>query len=269
MFLAGCAAPLQKPAHTCPGKKTTGEAIEALAAQWAKRTPVKAAGQCLLKYHAEDKQHQENFPVKLWVNPPDEIYLQGDVAFDATGLVLGANADEFWCWLRPKEISTYWWGKWAQAGNWEDFAISPETMLEAFGNINLEGGDWSLNRDAGFDVLLKCNKDGVVLKKVYIETCDYVAAKIEYLDSQGRVVAGAEFSAYKQVADGFFVPGRIRVFAVDNDGNEDSARITLNSVEPAKLTSQQKQRLFVRPRPKGFNRVYEIIDGAAVEQKQQ
>ena len=130
LFFAGCAA---QPMRHCPGKTTADEAIAVLKSHREKAVPIRATGQCLLQYHAEGKVRKENFPVKLWVNPPDEIYLQGDVAFDATGLVFGSNADEFWFWLKPKEVSSYWSGTWSQAGIWNGLAVSPMIALEAFG----------------------------------------------------------------------------------------------------------------------------------------
>jgi hypothetical protein len=188
------------------------------------------------------------------------------VAFDATGLMLGSNADEFWFWLKPKEVSTYWWGKWSQAGVWNRLALSPAMLLEAFGSVNVRDGSWSLTRDGDFDVLVLHGEDGGVIKQIYIETCNYVVAKIEQFDSSGKVVAGVEFADYKQIAEGFLVPATIKIMALANGGGEDSAGISLNSVQPTQLSDQQRNRLFVRPLPRGFSHVYEIIDGAAVEQ---
>jgi hypothetical protein len=222
-----------------------------------------------LRYRAEGKQHKENFPVKLWVSPPNEIYLQGDVAFDAAGLVLGSNADEFWFWLKPKEVSTYWWGEWSRAGILNRLVLSPAMVLEAFGGVNVLDGDWSLTRSGDFDVLVLRNGQNAVLKRVYIEQCNYVAAKIEQFDSAGRVAIRAEFADYKQIAEGFFAPASIRIVAVAGDGGEDSVEISLASIQSTKLSEEQRQRLFVRPQPRGFDHVYKIIDGTAVEQIRQ
>ena len=266
LTLAGCAAPSRRPAHPCAGKATVAEAIETLGFLRDRAKPIRAAGQCLLKYQLEGKQHKENFPVKLWINPPADIYLQGDVAFDAAGLVLGSNADEFWFWLKPKEISTYWWGKWTQAGSWNGLAISPVIILESFGAVDLQNGDWTLGRQDNFDVLSLHGEHGDILKRVYVESCDYVVAKIEQFNSGGKMVARAEFADHKQVADRVFVPALIKIIAIAGDGSENSVEISLTSIQPTQLASQQRQRLFVRTVPIGFEHVYQIVDGAAVEQ---
>lgn len=269
VLLAGCAAQTPQPMRYCEGKKTAAEAIETLNSRRDKALPIRATGQCLLRYHLEGKQHKENFPVKLWINPPDEIYIQGDVAFDATGLVLGSNADEFWFWLKPKEISAYWWGRWSQSGTWNSLVLSPTALLDAFGNVNLRDGRWSLTRMGNLDVLVLYNEQGTVFKLVHIEPCDYVVSKIEHLDSTGKLVGRAEFADYEQIDDGFSVPTSINIIAFSSDGNNDSVRISLNSVKPTEVSQQQRQRLFVRPQPRGFEHVYQIIDGSAVEQKQE
>jgi len=244
---------------------TADEAIAALNARREKIAPIRASGQCLLRYYLDDKQHKENFPVKIWTSPPAEIYLQGDVAFDATGMVLGSNADEFWFWLKPKEICSFWWGKWSQADQWETFALSPQVLLEAFGAVDLPAGDWSLTHGR-YDILWLHNDQGVLLKRVFIGPCDYVVAKIEYFGSAGQITATAEFSGYKKIADGFFVPNNIKIIAPAGDGKENSALFSLASVNPAQLTEQQRQRLFVRPIPRGFEHIFRIVDGKAVEQ---
>jgi hypothetical protein len=178
-----------------------------------------------------------------------------------------ANADEFWIWLKPKEISAYWWGRWSQADAWNGLVLSPTALFEAFGSVNLHDGRSSLTRMNNLDVLVLYNEQGTVLKIIHIEPCDYVVSKIEYLDNTGKLIGRAEFADYEQIDDGFSVPTSINIIAFSSDGNNDSARISLNSLKHTQVSDQQRKRLFVRPQPRGFEHVYEIIDGAAVEQK--
>jgi hypothetical protein len=265
-LLSGCAAQTPQPMRRCEGKKTTAEAIETLNSRRDKALPIRATGQCLLRYHAEGKEHKENFPVKLWFNPPDEIYLQGDIAFNAAGLVIGSNAEEFWFWLKPKEISSYWWGKWSQAGVWNRLAISPIVLLEAFGDVNVRQGDWALSRSGDFDLLSLYNEQNALAQKVYIERCDYIVAKDERLDAAGDIFFKAQFADYEKISEGFLVPKQIKMTAVSDDANEDSVEISLVSVQPTQLGQQQRQRLFVRPKPLGFDHVYKIVNVKAIEQ---
>ncbi|MGD0571922.1 MAG: hypothetical protein ABSB11_02750 [Sedimentisphaerales bacterium] len=265
LFFMGCAV---QPMRHCPGKTTADEAIAALKSHREKAVPVRATGQCLLQYHAEGKVRKENFPVKLWVNPPDEIYLQGDIAFDATGLVFGSNVDEFWFWLKPKEVSSYWSGAWSQAGIWNGLAVTPVIALEAFGSVDIRNGDWTLNCNGNLDLLTLRSDRGIILQKIYIEPCDYVVKKIERFDESGDIYLRAEFAGYEKTAEGFLTPSRIKIVAVSKEGGEDSADISLSSVKPAQLSDQQRQRLFIKPLPRGFDHIYRVIDGKTIEQKQ-
>jgi len=113
--LCGCEEKVPKPEipdRICPGQKSVSDLLELLGRRWANAGPFRANGQCLLKYYdAEGQLRPENFPVKLWVKPPDKICLYGDVGFDARGIVLGSNEQSFWLVTRPKEIRGYWWGR--------------------------------------------------------------------------------------------------------------------------------------------------------------
>ena len=139
-ILAGCGPARRKPLQVCPGKDSAAEALSALRLHSQNVTPLRATGRCRLEYYTEErrKPHKEAFPVRLWVNPPAEICLHGDVAFDPRGLVLGSNNDEFWLSIRPK-ISSYWWGRWSRNNNVQQLILSPRVVLEAIGIAAADG----------------------------------------------------------------------------------------------------------------------------------
>ena len=258
---------MEKKVRICPGKESAAESLSSLKAQSENAVPLKADGQCLLQYYNEDKKpKKENFPVKLWVNPPAEIYMQGDVAFDPKGVILGSNKDEFWLAVRLKEVSGYWWGRWSEKNYPEKLMISPRLVLEALGTAAVGGEDsWSLSKDGAFDVLTK-QEGGVEAKKIYINNCDYLVRKIEYFDG-GRVAVNMELDRYKEISKSFFVPSVVKIVNRASGSNkEDSVQITLSSVKPANFTDKQRERLFIRPQAQGFKQIYEIIDGKIVEQ---
>ncbi len=269
LLFAGCAAqPGSQPVRRCPGKANLSESLKTLNERREKIISLRASGQCLLQYHADKKIRKENFPIKLWINPPYEIYLQGDVAFDATGLVFGSNADEFWFWLKPKEVSSYWYGKWSQAGNFSGLSTSPNLILEAFGRIDVNQQGWQFKHENNLDLLILRNKDGIINRKIYIEPCDYIVRKIELFDDSGDMSLKAEFTEYEKLEQGYLVPSKIKLNAYLESGQGDSAQITLSSIKPLNLNIEQRKRLFVRPPARGFNHIYKVIDGKPVEQGQ-
>ena len=289
LILAGCAAQIQKPVRVCPGKESIAESLSLLRMRLENTVPLKADGQCLLQYHDGDKKpKRENFPVKLWVNPPVEIYMQGDVAFDPKGIVLGSNEDEFWLAIKLKEISCYWWGRWSEEDYPEKLMISPRLVLEALGisafaNASVfakatpdttadkpavgDEGKWSLSNEGAFDVLTK-QEGGAKTRKIYINNCDYLVRRVEYFDDDGRATVVTELDRYKELIKGFFVPTFIKIINRTDSNKEDSVQITLSSVKPANFTDKQRKRLFIRPEPQGFKHIYKIVDGNVIEQPQ-
>jgi hypothetical protein len=268
LILTGCAPQIQKPVRVCPGKETASESLSLLRQRLENMVPLKANGRCLLQYYAEDKKpKKESFPVKLWVNPPVEIYMQGDVAFDPKGIVLGSNEDEFWLAMKLKEISSYWWGRWPKESCPEKLMISPRLVLEALGAVAVEDEEsWSLSNEGTFDVLTKQGGSTKIRKKVHINTCDYLVRRIEYFNDDGRAAIVAELDKYKELIRGFFVPTFVKIINYSDGNGGDSVQITLGSVKSMNFTDKQRRRLFIRLEPKGFKHIYKIVDGDIIEQ---
>jgi len=270
LILTGCAPQIQKAVRVCPGAESALDSLSLLRLRSQNTVPLKANGQCLLLYYDEDKKHKkENFPVKLWVNPPVEIYLQGDVAFDAKGIVLGSNKDEFWLAMKPKEISTYMWGQWSEESCPEKLMVNPKTLLEALGVAEVGTEEnWFLSNENAFDVLTGRNDKGGIIKKIYIADCDYLVGRIEYFDANGKTVVTMELDNYKEISKDFFVPRVIKIISRNNDGTEQIFRINLRSIKPANFSEKQKNRLFLRPEPQGVKHIYKIVNGDMIEQQQ-
>jgi hypothetical protein len=233
---------------------------------------LRANGHCLLEYYVEGKRHKENFPLKLWMNPPVEVYLQGDIAFNPRGLVLGSNEREFWLSIKPQEISSYWWGLWSEGGYNEKLVISPKIMLEALGIIALDGNEsdkknWSLSNEGGFDVLTQHSDEGQPVKKLYISNCDYLVRRIEYFYANNELTVTAELKDYREVLKGIFVPASVKITRRADVNGGDSVKITLDSIKKAEFPEKLRARIFIRPDPQGFKHVYKVVNGRIVEQE--
>jgi len=272
VIIAGCEPQpqAQKPLPIRLETEPTTKALFILKARAEKAVPLKAIGQCLLEYWIEGKSHKENFPVKLWVNPPLEIYLQGDMAFDPQGIVAGSNGREFWLWIKPKEVSSYWWGRWSPESRLEKLMISPRQVLEALGMVEVGSvKDWSVADKGSISVLIKRDKQGKTVKKIYIhDRRDYLIRRIVYFNENGQVAVIAQLDEYKQVLKDFFVPTAIVISKLAEVGGEGSARIKLRSIKTIKFNDEQRRRLFSRPPPRGFKNIYQLIDGNIIKQPQ-
>lgn len=266
LVVGGCAPSVQQARRVCPGAQTVTESLSRLRLRSENALSFKAGGQCRLQYYAEGKKHTENFSVKLWVNPPCEIYLQGDVAFDPKAIILGSNEEEFWLAMKPKEVSSYWWGRWAEQNGEGALKLDPKLLLEAFGV--LAGGNkesWLLSREEGSDVLAETDGPGLS-RKIYIDNCSYRVWKIVRIDADGKNAAITKLDRYKELSEDFSVPTVIEIVSRGWDGSEDSLRITLDSAKSAQFSNKQKSRLFNRPGTRGFKHIYKVVNGDIIEQ---
>jgi hypothetical protein len=267
LILTGCADELKHPTRICPGKRSVSQSLDSLRLTSESILSLKATGRCVARFYVEDKKYHESFPVRLWVNPPAQILLHGDVFLNPRGIVLGSNEHEFWLAIKPKEISTYHWGLWSEQNSSQSIIINPKTLLEALGIVP-PGDDetWSLSNKGVFDVLTKRNAQGLIVKKVYIYSCNYRVSKIEYFNVDGKAAAIAELYKYKEISEGCFIPRIIKIVTHAQDGREDSVKITLKSVKQYKF-DKKKQDVYFNPRkPKGIKHIYRIIDGHIIEQ---
>ncbi len=269
-FLSGCGPQRREPKPVLGVRKTAAEALSVLRSRSQHSGPLKAYGQCVWQYYSNGKPHKEPFAVKLWVNPPAEVYLQGDVGFNPKGIVLGSNASEFWLLIKP-ELSRYSWGKWSEQGTSSGLMVVPKTLNEALGIVEVvDEKSWSLSKEGGFDVLIRRNDKGVIARKMYINRRDYLVRKIEYFDVNGNVLTLAELDKYKDVTEDFFVPTVIKIMMYGEAGAENSDSITLNlkSVKPDSFTEKRRKKIFSLPERKVYKHFYRIIDGHLVEEPQ-
>ncbi len=267
VLMGGCAAGPQR-LPVCPGKATTEEALQALATRAEAAVPLRANGRAMLTYHVPDKKKPErhNLPMQMRFNPPAEIYIQGSIGVDPQAVVIGANEEEFWLALRPKEMSSYYSGRWEDVGEFEGLMMSPRVVLEAFGIVAEPGGApsaalWTLENEGPYDVLTRRDESGRMVKRVYVYACDYVVYKVEYFDRRGKLAAVAQLRDYKPVADGFRVPTRIYVVSIAPDGRKDTIDIDINSTKPMKFTEQLRERIFVPPDANKFENIYRYDEG--------
>jgi len=276
-LLAGCVAPGTTQLPSCPGKASAADALAALSARAEKAVPLRVSGgQCRLTYYVpeDDEPKRHNLSMQLWFHPPSQMYIQGAIAVDPKGLIVGCNAEEFWLALRPKEMSVYYWGQWDEAASVEGLIISPQIVLEAFGIIvQREGvadaGSWSLTNEGPYDVLTFLNASDQVRKRVHIYTCDYLVRKIEYFDREGKLAATAELDDYEPVVEGFDVPTKMLVTAIGPDGRADVAEIKLVSLREKVLSEAAREKVFVR-NPGDMDRyesVYRYEDGKWVTER--
>ena len=265
MFINGCQEPqAATPARICSSKENITEANAALAEHRENIKGVRAGGNILLQYYDdEDKLRKENLGLTLRYYPPDLLYFRGDVLAQEV-LRLGTNADEFWILFKPKEISSYHWGNISEAKNCPSYYwIDTQNLLDALGVVQ-EYPSGALSGQDDFDVITETLPGGAQ-KRLYIDRCDYLVRKIEYLDPYGQIKAVTELDKYVQNGDESFVPSKICM--LDHD-NKTTVEIGLRDVRRFEPTVRQLEgKLFRRPEPKGLEHIYRLNDQCRFERQ--
>ena len=276
IIVGGCATPGPQQVTICPGKASVEEALATLTARSALAVPLKASGSCRLEYYDADakKNRRHRVQLELWLQPPDRLYLQGHVGVVNKAVIVGSNDAEFWLGMRPEEISTFYWGRWEDAGNVEGLLINPRLVLEAFGIIvrpdaAVDSGLWSLDNEGAYDILTLRNEDGDLREKVYVYACDYLVHKIEYFDPDGNLFATAKLEDYTTVVDGFKVPRGIGVTTVSPEGYEDSMDVRFSFISEKELSPTAQEYYFSRNLRDmdEFENIFRYEDGQWIREK--
>jgi hypothetical protein len=273
LLVSGCATQPQK-LQVCPGKATAAEALETLGMRAEHAVPLGAIGRAILTYHAPDRKKPERhaLDLRLRFEPPRDIFLQGGTAVAPKAAVMGSNQGEFWLALSPKEISSYYIGRWQDVRDFEGLVLSPRVMLESTGLVIVSDAEpnaasWRLENKGPYDILTQQDETGHLVKRLHIYACDYSVRKIEYFDQRGKVAAVAQLGEYQPVVEGFEVPTRIDVVSTRPDGRRDSIEMTLSTVKTTRFTEEQRQVLFSPPDTGRFEHVYRYEEGQWVPEQ--
>ncbi len=269
VFFVGCAPEKPEPVRQCPGKDSTEQALAALQTSASKLQPFVAYGSGQVSFYEEkeSKPRNERIPtIKLWFEPPGNMRFWGDVAFNPRGLDVGSNEREFWLAAKPKEIgNVYIWGLWSKQTQETDMMLSPKVLLQALGVIDARDDEvWSFSPDKSGDMLTLYNADGRLVRKVYIDNCQYHISRIEYFDRQQELATTLKLGDYQNI-DGMFVPAEITIINHNYDGTADTFEIRLKSVKPA---DKIKDSVFERPDTKGFEEINQMIGGRIIKLNQ-
>ena len=262
LSLVGCELQKRELAKICPSPADINQVIEKI--ENSSPVPFRSNGTSHLIYTDDKgKERKERMDVKIWVNPPFDIYMQGDVAFDPKGVILGANKEEFWLALRPKEIDSFYSGQWDDV---EDgvVSVSAGILLESLGVINFENhGDWRMASGEKFTLLAKCDKAGTIIKSIVIHNCDQTIRRINYFDNKGMVAASAEIGDYQQVGDDSAVPHSIKI--INTVGSKFELTTKLGSVKKMQFSERQNEIMFNPPDISDYKNIYRVIGDKLVE----
>ena len=266
LLFGGCQAPLKEPLgpeiELLKGKGDIAAAVAAVNAHREFVKPIGAGGNCLIEWFDDDgKPHKENPGIQLRLVPPDHLYFSGDI-LGGEAIRLGTNAEEFWFRIKPKEVSSYWWGKRAVArACGGEGQLGPESLLEALGVVEVDE-TWTLSSRPGYDILTLKGDAGLPVKRIEVDWRDYLVRRIEHFDGSGETSVVVNMSGYTDGAGelaGIVVPTRIAIVYFNMPNGGLLTDIKLRDLKPFQPTeARMKGKLFKRPSDNGFKNIYEL-----------
>ncbi|MCF7954300.1 MAG: outer membrane lipoprotein-sorting protein [Phycisphaerae bacterium] len=258
--LAGCPGPGKhiEPDAIIKGMGSIEASAAALKAHKAGIIPVMAYGKLKYIYFDNGRKKEENLDANLRFDPPNLLFFNATSAL-GEAIRLGANDEEFWFHIKPKEVSQYFWGTWKQLGQCEsNLLITPESMLDALGMVTVDSS-WMRMDYNGQDMLVKLGDDGRVKKRIFVNRKGYLVSRIEYYDNEEFKTLTVDMSDYKPVGDGSPIPTKINI--TDYNIGEVEAKIEITLKSPRFLKPEKiKENLFKRPPPKGFKSIFKMSD---------
>ena len=265
-FAAGCEPPLKAPVgpeiELLKGKPDIAAAVAAINANRQFVKPIRAGGNCLIEWFDSDgKKHKENPAIQLRLVPPDHLYFSGDI-LGGEAIRFGSNPEEFWFRIKPKEVSSYWWGKRTTArACGAGRHLGPESLLEALGVVDIDR-TWTLSSRPGYDILTLKGDDGLPVKRINVDWRDYLIRKIEHFDELGEITVVVNMSKYTDGTGeipGIVVPTHIIIVYLNMPNGGLITDITLRNLKPFRPTDAQlKGKLFARPDTQGFKNIYQL-----------
>lgn len=261
LWCTGCQPAAIQPEDRiiCPGKPTLEEAIEVLALQSRNTRSFLATAECTFHYQDESGKEKKQVvgPMAVRFIPPDRILFRGSRFGKEIGF--GANENEFWLRIKP-EWDSFWWGTRDQAAQCDELMlINPYNVIEALGIFEVTT-DWQLSHEQGFDIFTLLNGKDTLVKRIYVNACDYLTERIEYYDKEGFLAASAVLSDYTTGADGIVIPSDIEIASYRYGIKEYLVAIELKHIRPFAPTDKQRFLLFKRPGRDGFEHLYRLGD---------
>lgn len=263
LCLVGCTGPQDKgPEILCPGKATVQEALSALRSHASQVGPMRASGRCRLGY-IDDKgeKGKHEFPVKLFLEPPYNVYMHGTPGVGPGGVVsLGSNREEFWLSIKP-EINTLYWGVWKEASPGSHRLVNPRVVMEAMGLVDFQDSNrWRLENRDGYDILSEVDASGALFKQIFVNPCDDLVDRIVYLDEFGATTVTVDLKEYIKLNQTFSLPTRVHIINYVGGQEMDSLRLSLarDGFQEKEFSDKQRARMFTRPKDGGYDLVEDV-----------
>jgi hypothetical protein len=214
-----------------------------------------------------DEKIKETYNLKFYYEPMSNVYMQADHVLLGKAVIAGGNDDQYWLWIRHKEVDSYWFGSW-QSGcidSSTSLPINPSVILEAMGLLYCPQGYKKVECSCSAHVFSVALADGGE-KKLWFDCCDDKLAKIEIFGAKGNPVVLCTIKNYFSTSDGAKLPAKLEM-TVYSDSREIAKATIKFKPESFKLREYSdvfRKSFFAQPKPDGVKNVYQILDDGKV-----
>lgn len=249
-LFGGCA--VQR--RLCPPLATAEEATAVLKEYSAGLKPLKATGNCSMNYtDAEGKKVSQSFPVRIWFESARKFCLYGDVMFDPKGMSFALDGDEYWVYAKALGVFT--------AGRISEGSESYFASPAAFGDfLEPAGADcdslYMVQAEEENNILVCRDNRRCITKKIFVDRCERLVKKMEYLNCSGNLVVAIELDEYKNITgrENFVFPRKLTFKYFQGQDCIDRRQIKLNSVKLWEPKHEQVKALFTPPDVNSFQK---------------
>lgn len=214
-----------------------------------------------------DEKIKETYNLKFYYEPMSNVYMQADHVLLGKAVIAGGNDDQYWLWIRHKEVDSYWFGSW-QSGcidSSTSLPINPSVILEAMGLLYCPQDYKKVKCSCSAHVFSVALADGGE-KKLWFDCCDDKLAKIEIFGAKGNPVVLCTIKNYFSTSDGAKLPAKLEM-TVYSDSREIAKATIKFKPESFKLREYSdvfRKSFFAQPKPDGVKNVYQILDDGKV-----
>lgn len=217
-------------------------------------------GDCRIEIPSE--KIDESYSIKMFYQPVSDLYIQGDHLLMGKAIIAGGSGEQFWLWIRHKEVDSFWYGPWQNGcvDTSVELALNPSIILEAMG-LQYCQQDYK-RRDCACNayVFNRVLPDGSN-KSLWFDCCDEKLRKIEILAADGSRILLCLINNYFTTPNGYQLPSKLEVTVYSD--SKIAARASLefkpDSFDIRDYSDKFAQRYFSLPEPSRAENVYKML----------
>ena len=255
IFLTGC---MQNGSDfdikSCPPKSISKEQLLSdIGTRQADMQEFAARGSAKITF-LSDNRSESLSNVTAYFTDTNNALVRAGHAF-GTAITLGANGDDFWCWINFAKVNEFYYGDVSKLENCGGRGFKTFPIAEAFGVIDIEslrGADMFFEeREFG---LVSYDNNYLMQRSYSFDNCTGELVRITYYDG-GHISAVSNFFNYQPLNGQMSLPAKVVIFSVSEAVE---LEITLPQITKLSLSQSRRERIYSMPSKPSGATIYEL-----------